>query len=89
MVETQKLRPLRSHPEPLEFHKKFAPHPHASADPLYALPTELVTCILEEVPDWLTEAEQDFERDLEHLCARHPAPSDSDRDGQWVLRPPN
>jgi hypothetical protein len=37
-------------------------------DPLYVLPSELIGEISKVLPDWLSESERNFERDLANLC---------------------
>jgi hypothetical protein len=44
-----------------------------AADPLYALPEALRVALVEEVPNWFSQADLAFEMDLEILCRRHHA----------------
>jgi hypothetical protein len=56
-----------------QFRGRHSDNPHALADPLYAIPADLLAAIHGEIPDFFCDDELSFERDFSAVCQRHHA----------------
>lgn len=62
-----------SHCDLNQFDDRHRGHPFCLANPLYALPDDLLIAVNQNAPGWLSTEEISFERDLAAFCKRHHA----------------
>ncbi len=58
----------KPHPNWLTFAETYKGSPALHSDVVYALPDRLISAIVKQIPDFFSEEEQHFERDLARLA---------------------